>query len=184
MFSLEISTTIFTSMILLLAYKVMYECRSIINGRWPYITCSSKNSEGFMSRIPYTWFGVSIGSFLFYILTLYLLSVSNNGPVMQQRVLQPFANIVYVFVLFFLCLLQGIGQVFGANAGTFFAMVAVPQHVLGTSSMNYALIFFIPIAGMAFDVAGKVFSNCYYPSQTQIHIELEAKEFAESRKTK
>ena len=103
---------------------------------------------------------------------------------MQQRVLQPFANIVYVFVLFFLCLLQGIGQVFGANAGTFFAMVAVPQHVLGTSSMNYALMFFIPIAGMAFDVAGKVFSNLYYPSQTQIHIELEAKEFAESRKTK
>lgn len=82
MFSLEISTTIFTSMILLLAYKVMYECRSIINGRWPYITCSSKNSEGFMSRIPYTWFGVSIGSFLFYILTLYLLSVSNNNNLM------------------------------------------------------------------------------------------------------
>ena len=107
MFSLEISTTIFTSMILLLAYKVMYECRSIINGRWPYITCSSKNSEGFMSRIPYTWFGVSIGSFLFYILTLYLLSVSNNGPVMQQRVLQPFANIVYVFVLFFYVYFRG-----------------------------------------------------------------------------
>jgi hypothetical protein len=69
-------------MILLLAYKVMYECRSIINGRWPCITCSSKNSEEFMSRIPYTWFGVLIGSFLFYFLSLYLLSVSSNNNLM------------------------------------------------------------------------------------------------------
>jgi hypothetical protein len=82
MFLLEISTTIFTSMILLLAYKVMYESRSIINGHWPFITCSSKNSEGFMSRIPYTWFGVLIGSFLFYFLCLYLLSVSSKNNFM------------------------------------------------------------------------------------------------------
>lgn len=37
---------------------------------------------------------------------------------------------------------------------------------------------------MAFDVAGKVFSNFFYPSQTQIHIELEAKELGKARKAK
>lgn len=31
---------------------------------------------------------------------------------------------------------------------------------------------------MAFDLFGKVFSNMYYPTQTQIHIEIEAKEWA------
>ena len=35
---------------------------------------------------------------------------------------------------------------------------------------------------MALDVAGKVFSNMFYPSQNQIHIELENKEIREQRK--
>ena len=56
-------------------------------------------------------------------------------------------------------------------------MTGVPQHVFGVSSVNYILMFFIPVGGMAFDLAGKVFSNMFYPSQTQIHTELEAKEF-------
>lgn len=45
-------------------------------------------------------------------------------------------------------------------------------------------MLFIPIGAMAFDVAGKVFSNMFYPSQNQIHIELEAKEFRQKRKYK
>jgi len=36
----------------------------------------------------------------------------------------------------------------------------------------------VPVAAMAFDLFGKVFSNMYYPTQTQIHIEIEAKERA------
>merc|ERR1712238_131911 len=128
----SMGTTIFTSMMLLLAYKVLYESRSIINGHWPAITCS-KDSEGYLSRLPYTWYGVLIGSFLFYAVFLF---------------------------------------------------TSVPQHVFSTSSLNYVLIIFIPISGMAFDVAGKVFSNFFYPSQTQIHIELEAKELGKARKAK
>jgi hypothetical protein len=44
------------------------------------------------------------------------------------------------------------------------------------------IIFFVPVFGMAFDVAGKVFSNMFYPTQTQIHIELEVKERVAARK--
>jgi hypothetical protein len=38
------------------------------------------------------------------------------------------------------------------------------------------LFVFVPIFAMAFDVSAKVFSNMFYPTQTQIHIELEAME--------
>jgi hypothetical protein len=90
----------------------------------------------------------------------------------------------YGFYLVSLYILSGLGQIFGANAGTFFNMVSVPQHVLGTSGMNYVLMLFVPIAGIAVDIAGKVFSNLYYPSQTQIHVELEAKEVGKTRRLK
>ena len=67
---------------------------------------------------------------------------------------------------------------------SFVEMIGVPQYVFGASSMNYILILFIPIGCAAFDLAGKVFSNMFYPSQTQIHSELEAEEFDMIRKTK
>lgn len=53
--------------------------------------------------------------------------------------------------------------------------------MFSTSSVTYIALGFIPIAAMAFDVCWKVFSNMYYPTQTQIHIEIESKEFAEKR---
>ena len=43
------------------------------------------------------------------------------------------------------------------------------------SSSTYAVNFFIPLGAMALDISGKVFSNMFYPSQNQIHVELEAK---------
>ena len=70
-----------------------------------------------------------------------------------------------------LYILSGLGQIFGANAGTFFNMVSVLQHVLCTSGMNYVAMLFVSIGGIAVDIAGKVFSNLYYPSQTQKYLE-------------
>ena len=63
----------------------------------------------------------------------------------------------------------------------FFDFVGTMPHVLGTSSVNYILFLFIPIAGMAFDVCWKVFSNMFYPTQTQIHVELESIELANKK---
>jgi len=73
----SMGTTLFTSLILLVTYKVLYESRSIINGRWPAITCCLKNAkDAFISRVPYTWYGALYGSFVFYFLSLYIISVS------------------------------------------------------------------------------------------------------------
>lgn len=56
--------------------------------------------------------------------------------------------------------------------------VDVTNHVLGTRSMSWMVIVFVPVFGMVFDVCLKVFSNLYYPTQTQIHMEIESKEYA------
>ena len=46
------------------------------------------------------------------------------------------------------------------------------------------VVILVPIAGMAFDVCGKVYSNMFYPTQTQIHVEIDAKQKREQRKGK
>lgn len=43
-------------------------------------------------------------------------------------------------------------------------------------------MLFLPLAATAFDVAGKVFGNMFYPTQTQIHIEIESKQVAARKK--
>ena len=73
----SLGTTMYTSMILLVTFKVLYEGRSVINGRWPAITCCLKNAKDtFLSRVPYTWYGALYGSIIFYIISLYILDVS------------------------------------------------------------------------------------------------------------
>jgi len=74
-------------------------------------------------------------------------------------------------------------QVIGRNgAGTFSYFTDVTNHALGTRSMSWMLIFFVPIMGMILDVVLKVFSNMYYPTQTQIHLEIQAKEKRERKR--
>jgi len=149
----SLGSTIFSSMILLMGYKMMFESRSIINGKWPaIIACFKKTKEGFRSRIPYTWIGVLVGSFTLY-------------------------GIAMLFLDYF-------GQFAGASVGSWFFMASVPSHVFRMCSSNYVLMLFIPIGAMALDVAGKLFSNMFYPSQNQIHIELESKEIRQRRKLK
>ena len=62
--------------------------------------------------------------------------------------------------------------------GEYFNIVGVPNRVFGARSVNWLSMLFIPIAAIGFDVAGKVFSNMFYPTQTQIHIEIESREMA------
>jgi magnesium-transporting ATPase (P-type) len=77
----SVGTVVFTSMMFLLAYKVLYESRSIINGWWPALCGFRKNAkEGFFSRLPYTWYGITYGSLIFYILFLFIYQVSFVHP--------------------------------------------------------------------------------------------------------
>lgn len=70
----------------------------------------------------------------------------------------------------------------GTGPGFFFNFAGVTNHVVSTRSVNWLVIFFVPITGMAFDLFGKVFSNMFYPTQTQIHVEIEAKERAKLKR--
>jgi len=65
---------------------------------------------------------------------------------------------------------------------TFSRYVDTVNHVLGMRSMSWMLILFVPVSGMVFDVCGKVFSNMYYPTQTQIHLEIESKQKMDARR--
>jgi hypothetical protein len=94
-----------------------------------------------MSRLAYTWIGVTYGSILFYFFGI------------------------------------GVYQLIGKSGpGGFSSFLLVVNHAFGTRSMNWMLMFFIPIVGMIFDVCLKVFANMYFPTQTQIHVEIESKE--------
>jgi len=139
-------TVTYTCMIFLLAYKVLYETRSLIHGRWPAFTCKKGVKEGFFSRAAYTWHGITFGSMGFY--------------------------------LWAIALYQVFGRVFTSSLSPF---TDVANHVLGTRSMSWMLIVFVPIFGIVFDVCLKVFSNMFYPTQTQIHLEIESKERAQRR---
>ena len=137
-------TVTFSCLIVLLAYKVLYESKSLIHGIWPAFTCRKRVGEGVWSRFAYTWIGVTFLSIGFYF----------------------WAIAIY----------QLMGRLFISSLSNF---VDVANHVLGTRSINWMLIAFVPIIGMIFDVCLKVFSNMFYPTQTQIHMEIESEELEE-----
>jgi len=59
-----------------------------------------------------------------------------------------------------------------SGAGSFSQFVDIPLHVFHMRSMSWMLVILVPIVGMVFDVTGKVFSNMFFPTQTQIHVEI------------
>jgi len=91
----SLGTTMYSSLIIMLALKVLYESRSIINGKWP--PCWKAKKEGFFSRLPYTWYGITYGSLYFYFLFfLPIYSVSAvwlwlKGKIMILRKLTKFS---------------------------------------------------------------------------------------------
>eukprot|EP00934_Nitzschia_sp_Nitz4_P003792 Nitzschia sp. Nitz4//scaffold193_size40683//22974//28351//NITZ4_007501-RA/size40683-augustus-gene-0.57-mRNA-1//-1//CDS//3329540285//3782//frame0 len=133
----------FSCLIILLVYKVLFESKSLLHGRFPAFTCRKDVKEGFFSRLPYTWYGVTYASIIFYVV--------------------------------FLVVYQIIGE---RGPGEYFNLVGVVTHILTTRVINYLVIIFMPLGAIAFDVAGKVFGNMFYPTQTQIHIEIESREIA------
>ena len=52
-------------------------------------------------------------------------------------------------------------------------MTKVPEHVFGVRSISWLYVMFVPIAACVADVVLKVFANMYFPTQTQIHMEIQ-----------
>jgi hypothetical protein len=83
------------------------------------------------------------------------------------------------FYLFCISTYQLVGRK-GANQFSDFTLTA--NQVLGKRSMSWMIMLFVPVIGMIFDVCMKVFANMYFPTQTQIHLELESKGKMEMRR--
>ena len=128
----------FTCMIILLAYKVLFESKSIIVGKWPAITCrKSPIGESWFDRVAWTWVCTAYLSIGFYLFAIYVYSLLGRG-----------------------------------GASTFSYFVDTVFHVFHTRTISWMLVLLVPIAAMIFDVTGKVYSNLFYPTQTQIHLEI------------
>lgn len=142
-------TTIFTYLIFTLAYKVLYESRSIINGVWPACTCRKDIGQGWPNRVAWTWVGIFWGSIGFFFFAMYTYQLVGRS---------------------------------GASSMSPFVMVA--NHTFNTRSITWLLLLLVPTAACVFDVVGKVFGNMYYPTQTQIHCEIQAAEVAAENRRK
>jgi magnesium-transporting ATPase (P-type) len=97
-----------------------------------------------------------------------------EGEGFFSRVAYSWVGVTYLSIGFFLWAMTIYSLVGYGGASNFSDYVAVAMHVMGTRSLSWLLIAFVPIMGMVFDVILKVFSNMYFPTQTQIHVEIEA----------
>jgi len=78
-------------------------------------------------------------------------------------------------------------QIIGRSGarGAFSVFVNETEHFLETRTMSWILIVFVPlICILVFDVSAKVFSNLWYPTQSQIHLEIESLQKTEEKRKK
>lgn len=76
-----------------------------------------------------------------------------------------------LFYIVFLYVLAVIGFN-GPESGTFFNFVEVSIHVFNTRSITWMVSILILVITTITDVTGKVFSDIFFPTQTQIHMEI------------
>lgn len=118
------------------------------------------------SRIAYTWVGLSWFSLLFYYFFIYVYGVSANPSL---NILTWRHNIKHSLLTNFFSQIIGFN---GPQAGTFFNYLEVSIHVFNTRSLTWMVSILILVITTITDVAGKVFSDMFYPTQTQIHMEI------------
>lgn len=131
-------TTLYTVLMVVLCYKVLFESRSLVYGEFPACTCRKNVGEGYLNRLAYSWYGVTFGSFIFLLLALY-------G---YEQIAKKMVDLI--------------------------PFVMVATHMYNKRAVTWLLILVVPIIACGIDVAFKLFSNMFYPSQTQIHIEIQA----------
>ena len=69
-----------------------------------------------------------------------------------------------------------------SGPSVFFPFVFVTEHLFNMRSITWVVSILTPTIATIFDVTGKVFSNFFFPTQTQIHTEIEAQERKASRR--
>ena len=95
-----------------------------------------------------------------------------------SRLAYTFHGVVFGSIGFYLWAITVYAVIGRIKPSQFSAFTDVTFNVLGQRSFSWILIIFIPFTLIAFDVVGKLFSNMFYPTQTQIHMEIEQKDKA------
>ena len=60
--------------------------------------------------------------------------------------------------------------------------MGVTEKVLNTRIISWIILFLVTLACICVDVIGKVFSNMYFPTQTQIHREIQVLDFKKKKR--
>ena len=97
----------------------------------------------------------------------------NVGEGFWSRVSYTWYGLIYLsilFNLFFVYTYQYIGR---DGASSFSPFFMVTDHMLHTRAITWVVIPMVTIAATSVDVIGKVFGNMFYPTQTQIHKEIQ-----------
>ena len=95
------------------------------------------------------------------------------GEGFWSRVGYSWYGLIYLsiaFNFFFVYTYQLIGR---DGASSFSPFVLVTYHMFHTRTITWVVIAMVTVAATSIDVVGKVFSNMFYPSQTQIHKEIQ-----------
>jgi hypothetical protein len=99
----------------------------------------------------------------------------DKGEGFLHRLAYTWQGIAWLSIGFYLFAIYVYGQL-GIFLGPsqFSSFTYMPYHLLTTRSFTWMLLIFVPIMGTGFDVVGKVFANMYFPTQSQIHLEMES----------
>ena len=62
------------------------------------------------------------------------------------------------------------------GVSSFFDFIFVSNHLLNMRSITWMVSILAPTIACIWDVTGKVYSNMFYPTQTQIHAEIALRE--------
>ena len=104
------------------------------------------------------------------------------GEGFPSRLAYTWHGIIFLSIGFYLFAIAVYSLIGRLGPSQFSSFTEAASHVLGTRTLSWILIIFVPIACISLDVVAKVFSNMFYPTQTQIHLELQSKEKMEKRK--
>ena len=81
----------------------------------------------------------------------------------------------FAFFVGFMYVYEVSGQM---GPSSFSEFTEIPYHAWHVRVLSWMSILLVPLAGVVFDVTGKVFGNLFFPTQTQIHVEIFANEIS------
>jgi magnesium-transporting ATPase (P-type) len=99
-----------------------------------------------------------------------------------SRVAYTWHGIIWLCIgwnIFFIVTYDYIGT---SGVSSFSPFVMVTHHTFGTRSISYMVVLIVFLSCQVVDVVGKVFSNMFYASQTQIHREIQVLEYKKQKR--